>query len=317
MINQPNQPTDGNGQNQGADATDVRQDQLEDAYFGADNAETASSSSVSNGITPPGSPMNEEQADELVEALHSKFMHLLKGKLDANDGQLSDGDVEQMGTEFKGALDEMKTAFLGAVETSTLSRKHNRVEKTRNNLFQRLMVKNFEASFTDEKNLEAHPEMLSRRMLPGFFAMLLLMFGKSRLAEYEQQAGEIVDGIRQTQGDSFVWGDVYTSLAARKLVLRAEIEIAEYFREYDKRLIWMIAVINSNLIPLDANMMPLDENRNRTPWVFRKQAATHFLSSLFHDLDGALKKQSVRDNFVERLGSKTVEDLDNVLLKLN
>lgn len=339
VMNQPKEPSDGNGQNRGADATDVRQDQQEQAYFGGDGEKTASSSSDFNArqenatqeTVPTGSSEDQArhdrlasaevaavqaQADELGEAIYAKFMHLLKDKLQAKGGQLTDDDVEQMAGEFKEALGGIKTAFLEAVDSFTRARERNRVGQSRNNLFQRLLVKNFEASFVDEKTLEARPDMLSRRMLPGFFTMLSLMFGKARLADYEERTKNIVERIRESEGESFTWDDVYKSLDARKLALRAEVEIAEYFREFDKRLVWMIALINSNLIPLDANLAPLDENRHRTPWIFRKRAATTLLSGLFHDLNIALKKQNVRETFVERLGEKVVDDLDTVLTKL-
>jgi hypothetical protein len=69
----------------------------------------------------------EQEADDLGEALHAKFMSLLTAKIEEKDGQITADDVQEMGDEFKENLEDIKTAFLKAVETYTLARERRRV----------------------------------------------------------------------------------------------------------------------------------------------------------------------------------------------
>lgn len=190
-----------------------------------------------------------KHADDLGEALYDKFMQILQGKVAEKDGQLTPQDIEAMGQAFRNELEQIETIFLEAVETFTIAREKNRIEQSRGNLFQRLMVNNFEQRFADENTVNKRPELLSRRMLPGFSSVLLMMFGKQKLAAYERRVSDLIDELRLEGGGHVDWGDVYKSPKARRICLRAEVEIALYFKDIDKRFQWMIAVVNSNLIP--------------------------------------------------------------------
>jgi len=328
MENQPQAPTDTKNSDHEGDQTDVRLSLWEAIYFGADDEEAAAATphmsenpmvsevaiadaekAALGRRVGNGTAAAEAQADELGDSIYSKFMHLLTEKMRATDGHLTDQDVEEMGAEFRTELAGIKTAFLEAVETYTIAREKNRVDQARGHLFQRLLVKNFESAFRDEKTLQENPGFLSRRMLPGFFTMLSLMFGAEKLADYEQQTKKVINRLRQTHDGQLDWDTVYNSPEARKISLLAEVEIAQYFRSFDKRIEWMQAMVNSNLIPLR-------ENRFGSSWIFNRQAATTLLAGLFNDLQDALANQTARAAFVKRLGSELVADLETVVKRV-
>ena len=86
------------------------------------------------------------------------------------------------------------------------------------------MVHKFEHQFADEHDLSKNPDQLSRRILPGFFNVLLLMFGEERLASYEREAHKIIDELTQKKGGRVAWSEIYKAPKMRKLCFRAEIE---------------------------------------------------------------------------------------------
>ncbi|MEK9722805.1 MAG: hypothetical protein VW405_04885 [Rhodospirillaceae bacterium] len=175
----------------------------------------------------------------------------------------------------------------------------------RGQLFHRLMVKKFEHPFADEKTLQSQPELLSRRMLPGYMNMIHVMFGKARLDTYEERARRLIDRMREAAGGRLDWNDVYKAPEARKLTLLAEVDIARRFEDIDKRLEWMIAVINSNLIPAD-------EHLTGTPWAFNRSAAEWMMTSLLANLRQTIKKDNTRRTIADRVGTDVLAVLDDV-----
>jgi hypothetical protein len=247
----------------------------------------------------------DDHADDLGEALHAKFMQLLNNKISETGGHLTPSDVEEMGEEFKIHIEDIKTAFLAAVESYTLARERSRIDSVRTHLFTRLMVRKFEHRLRDENTLKQHPEFLSRRMLPGFGIMLSMMFGKPKLASYEKRIKAVAERLSHESGGQIDWDQFYREPEIKKLALRAEIEIAQNFQNIDKRKDWMVAMINSNLIPSD-------DQWGGAEWTFNDDAATKLLTSLFVDLRAALKNPNARQRFSETLDADTIVTLDQV-----
>ncbi len=246
-----------------------------------------------------------EQADELAEAIYTKFMHLLTDRITEKGGSLTMEDVVEMGEEFRAQIGDIKETFLRAVESYTQAREKNRVNSERGNIFQRIMAYQFERRFANERTLKEKPDLLSRRMLPGFYNVLSMMFGPPKLARYEQQSKTLVDRIRKESNGQIEWADVYKSPEARRLALRAEIDIARHFKDTEKRLDWMIAMINSNMIPLE-------DGKIHSGWSFTREAAEGMLTNLFHDLGSVLKNEPTRQKLVDELGDEAVTTLETV-----
>ena len=247
----------------------------------------------------------DDKADDLADAIYEKFMKILKDRIVDNGGSLTMDDVDDMGQQFRDQLTEIKDTFLDAVESYTLSMKQNRVSTERGQIFKRLMVHHFEGRFANEQTLKTNPDFLSRRMLPGFYNALSMMLGPPKLERYEEQAKTLVERLRKETNGQIEWSDVYAAPEARRIALRAEIDIARHFKDIEKRLDWMIAMINSNMIPLE-------EGRVSSGWTFTKEAAEGMLRGLFQDLRSAMRNRAVRDRFKEEMGNDTVQLLESV-----
>ncbi len=334
MAKEPNTPS---GSNQPPDPEDARAEFWEATFFSPDGAELSEKHSIAEEPAPaeprvagqaePAIKQTEREtparqdsisreahisadqhAEDLGEAMHAKFMHLLNAKMEETGGHLTPEDVEEMGEEFRDNLDDIKTAFVKAVESYTLARERGRIDSARTHLFTRLMVRKFEHRLRDERTLREKPDYLSRRMLPGFANMLSMMFGKPKLADYENRIKIVTDKMRNANGGHIDWEEFYRTPEIKKLALRAEIEIAQNFRNIDKRFQWMVAMINSNLIPAD-------DIRTGAEWTFNDAAATKLLTSLFADVRAALKNPNARERFTATLGEEAVGMLDNVALR--
>ena len=247
----------------------------------------------------------EEKADELAEAIYAKFMHLLTERITDKGGSLTMDDVNEMGEDFRAQIGDIKETFLKAVESYTQARDETCVSSERENVFNRFLSHQFEDRFVNESELKERPDLLSRRMLPGFYSALSMMFGPPKLARYEQQCKSVIDRLRKESNGQIKWADVYNSPEARRLVLRAEIDIARHFKDTDKRLDWMIAMINSNMIPLE-------DGKISSGWRFSREAAEAMLARLFHDLRSALENDTARQRFTDELGDETVMVLETV-----
>ena len=248
----------------------------------------------------------QKHADELGEALYAKFMHILTKQLDEQDGRLTAADIESMGREFRDELVTIENVFLEAVEAFTLARETGRADQSRRKVFQRLMVNNFEHLFANEHELREQPELISRRMLPGFFTVLVLMLGEQKLTGYEKEAETLIEELRASHKGHLSWAEIYAAPKVRRLCLRAEIQIAQHFVETEKRLLWMIGVINSNLIPSDIE-------RSQKPWELTTKSAEKILKAIFRDLRVVLKKQKMREKMAKRFDLATITLLDKIV----
>jgi len=260
---------------------------------------------LANRLKAQAEASAEVHADELAEALHDKFVHILKDRIEKSGGQLTADDVGEMSEEFRSQLADIKTMFLKAVESYVEAKDNNAVDTSRGNKFCRLMVRNFEDRFCEDRALKYKPDGLSRRMLPGIANMLLMMLGQEKMAVYEKRVGDIVTRLKRESKGDLRWEDVYKTAEAKRIALRAEIELARYFRDTEKRLQWLIALINSHMIPFE-------DGHRGAGWELTTPAAEKMLAAMFGDLRRALRNENARHAFAEKMGEKTVAVLDHV-----
>ena len=163
------------------------------------------------------------------------------------------------------------------------------------------MVSKFENRFAPEHVVARQPDRLSRRMLPGFFSAMSMLLGSEKLRRYEERAGTVAGALRNRLGDDFTWDSVYRSTDARKIGLRALIDISWHFRNLDKRVAWLTALINSNIIPQPGG--PAED------WALTEDTARLMLRDLFGDLVTTLSNKAAHDALVRELGRERVTAL--------
>ena len=257
----------------------------------------------------------DEFADDLGDLIEEKFMGLLRARLAQKGGSLNETDVAEMGVEFRQQLGQIKTIFMDAVTSYAKAnvrgrdRERNPDRDERKNTFRRLLVSRFEAQLVPDGALEREPNRLSRRILPGFFSALTLMLGQENLAKFESQADQLVINIRERMGDSFSWSDVYKDKETRQLLLKADILMAQHFKDVGKRIDWLVAVINGNLIPMSPNLAGAD-------WSMSEKAARHMLRGLFSDIGRTLANKDARDTLAKRIDQPTLSRIEALVSNL-
>lgn len=268
-------------------------------------AKTAENSALNKRVAKQSAQSIQKHAEELGEKLHSNFLRFLKKKAAEGTAPLTESDIETMSQEFQAELSTIETVFEKAIDDYTRAREKARHEQSRANHFHRLIVHNFEHRFANETELSEQPELLSRRMLPGFFSMLQLMLGEQQLVQFERDAKRIVDRLVDQNDGKIDWPKVYRSPEARKLCFQAEVQIAKHFAETEKRLNWMVAMINANLVPYNGNPQT-------GGWTMTTQAAELMLSDLIRNLRAALANDNARAKMDKKFGRETVSFLDAI-----
>ncbi len=251
----------------------------------------------------------QEHVEGLGNLIHQKFMDMLKRRVTAKGGHLDDDDIAEMDAEFRVGMKEIETVFLTAAESFAKARERNRAESERGNAFQRLMVHTFETRLAPDAVVAREPDRLSRRILPGFFNALSLMIGPDNLSRFQKSASELADRMHRKLGDNFTWNEVYKTRESHRITLRAEILIAQHFKDMDKRVDWLVAMINSNMIPADPE-------RPGANWSLTEDAARALLHDLFADLRTTLTKSGTHDALAREIDAKTLQVLESVIGKL-
>ncbi len=259
-------------------------------------------------VTPAAVRSVDKKADELAESMHTRFMKLVSDKVAEKGGHLTADDVEEMGEEFRRNMGDIKSVFMEAVESFTRAQEKSRDASERGNIFTRLMIHKFEHQFVEDRKLRQHPDRLTRRMLPGFMNALNTMVGTQKQAEFEKQAKAVANKARADGNGEIDWEDVYKTSAARMISLGAQIEMAQHFREPDKRIEWLMAMVNSNLIPAEIGVPGAD-------WEFSREAAIRLLGDVFADLRTALREPRTRDKIRTKMGHDMIVLLDEVAMQ--
>lgn len=253
----------------------------------------------------PATPL-EQQADDLADMIHERFMHLLRDRLEETGGSLNEDDVEELSHEFRDQLSDVREVFLNAVSSHVQSEQRDREHNERQSTFERLMVHRFENRFAPEHVVAKDASKLSRRMLPGFFNALTLLLGPQKLSRYQEKSSLVKNVLKEKLGDEFSWTKLYGSPHARKISLRAQIDIAQHFQNLDKRIAWLVALVNSNMIPTD-------DHRPSAGWLFTDSAARQLLKDMLTDLASAMSNKGARDALERELGADSVAAIKNVL----
>ncbi len=273
-----------------------------------DTNQTAPTKTVSknpNKTSAAATKSVQKKADEFSDALHAKFMSLLNAKIEEKGGHLTPDDVTQMGDEFQRNLGDIQTVFMDAVESFSRAQMKARDGNERGNVFVRLMVNKFEHQFVPDRHLNNDADVLSRRMLPGFQNALKTMVGTQKQAEFEKSAKSIVRQHQESGDGEVDWTTVFQSSSARMIALGAQIEIARHFQEAEKRIDWLVAMVNSNMISIESKLAGAD-------WQFTRDAALKLLSLVFTGLHDNLNNQNTREKIIRKLGPDMIVQLDKV-----
>lgn len=245
-----------------------------------------------------------EQSRVLAETVVGSLLDRLTAEARRKGGQLSIDDIRGLDGEFKKKTEALQQVFEQSFEEYVKARERAAWEQARQYPFDRIIVKNFSHLFADGPELVNSDDAVSRRILPGFFMALNMMLGPQLMEEYQERCRTIVKRYKQARGDDFSWGEIYDDPEVQAVALEAEVAIAPYFADLEKRADWFIDLINSHMSPYDG-----DPKAPAARWLMTDVSFFSMMEGLFSHLRDALYSDRGNRMLHERYGQETCSHL--------
>jgi len=255
------------------------------------------------------SPAQESQ--ELAESVVLSFTYRLIDEARAKGGYLSVSDLKELNKDFEKKTEEMKVAIEKSFDDYITDHERKSWLNSRTRPFDRMLVKTFSHLLEDESRKIKRSELVSRRMLPGFFVALNLMLGTDIRDSYQGKCRAIVKIIGQQNGRDFDWDDIYENEDARAIVFDALVDIASNFSDLNKRRDWFVDLINSHQ---ESQGGPVDEEIE--PWAITHEGFDEFFQALMSELRVAVSMEAGRSLITRRRDEETTKNLIKLIKKL-
>ena len=248
----------------------------------------------------------KEAGKLLATTVVSAVVDRLKAFANAKGGHLTVADLDGMQSEFDRQAQALSGVFEQSFEVYVKARERASWDQQRNYPFDRLMVKKFSHLFKDGDALG--PDDVSRRILPGFFVALGMMLGPEVVESYQEKSRTIVERVKGRGKGVFNWETVYEDKEALALTLEAEISLAGYFEDLEKRTTWFLNLVNANLTPLDSGA-----GGPTALWELNEVGFRKFLNALLSGLREHLETDNGKMWITRRYGAETCAYLFDIL----
>jgi len=245
----------------------------------------------------------EGQGQILAESVVNGFVGALKAQAERRGGHLLPEDIEALSASF-----EKQTAKLASSISRTMSmyaESHSRTQwdPERVNAFDRILVKQFSRLLADDAEAVKNPDVISRRMLSGLFSAVRMMCGPERIGELEQDAHLIMQKVRDELQDDFEWEVVYGNPDTQRIMRDLLVEIAPHFVDMERRLDWLLSVINGHLTPVGSGAIGAN-------WRLSGHGLLLVVEALFAEMKTTLDEDLGRLRITKAYGA---EMLDTIL----
>lgn len=180
--------------------------------------------------------------------------------------------------------------------------------------FDRLLVKRYSHMLCIEGVGRDETRDLSRRVLPGLFAAFAMMTSRDFSERCQRESRTLLKRVRDQVGKDFQWKDLYHQPDAERLIDEFAIEIASYFSDFDKRLNWMVKIINNNLTPYEELSRPTAYDKE---WVLNEAGLRKILKALYAPLSLRASDSDHRQGLYTQYGRSKIDPLLDLIEKLH
>lgn len=262
-----------------------------------------------NGMTSPNDPSVLGYGPYKMSQFLSQVLRIVEKRLTEEDMPQSKEEIGAIllrlrdisDPEIRSLLSEGWDMIYRAVEEVNWS-------EDRNQVLERLIVRNFSHLLSPRGKPPVPGETLSRRIIPAFLFMLQQMIGRERLDEYQVKCHELVDQVKRESGDIFEWETIYASPYANLLVQDILVLMAQYLRDVPKRRQWMIDVFSRN--------MPAPHTDAERDWHFGDQEFHLMVEALYANLAATLTKPDGLTEMRNRYGESNIVIVQEALRAL-
>ena len=257
---------------------------------------------VAKKINPTSPKM---QGKAIAETVVSSMLDRIKMEAQKNGGQLSLSDINALTVEFEAQTEALSTAFEKSFEAYVQVRERSAWDNKRDYPFDRLIVKQFSHLFDSKQ--AGQIDLVSRRILPGFFIALGMLLGPDVIDELQERCRGVVERLRGQLGDEFDWAVVYDAKDTKVLLLDALMPIAHHFEDLDKRRDWFLELVNSHLSP------PSPSDKDEANWEMDVLGFNQFIIALLQSLGRHLADADSALRLKKRYGDAAVDTAQYVL----
>ncbi len=245
-----------------------------------------------------------EQGQVIAQSVVGGFVDVLKARAAKRGGHLLPEDVEALSASFEKQTEKLASSLARTMSMMADASNKTQWDPERVNVFDRVLVKQFSHLLGDDEKAAKNPKVISRRALAGLFSSIRMMCGPERIEQLEQDAYLVMQRVRDDMKDDFEWEVVYDDPRTKHMIRDLCIDIAPHFMELDKRMEWLLSVVNSNLTPPSAPHSP------GANWSLSDQGLFLLLEALFEELFSTMDSDMGRLRVTKRYG---VDALDLVI----
>lgn len=223
---------------------------------------------------------DEECPIDMSHALIMDFVRMLEDEAARQSGKLDLATLRSMADAF---LERHRSTAAPPKFCLSL---HNALmwDERRRHPFERLLVKRFAHLLPARTGDDGVRDgaVLSRRLIPGLMTAIVTMIGFDAYHEAEELTRGLVDRQRAAGAMPVNWEHVAHEPEVELLMDRMLATVAGHFAQFDKRVQWLVSVVNSHLGP-----RPPEDGS--VVWAMGERKAIALLSALYKDLRRRLR----------------------------
>ncbi len=281
------------------------------------NEENDITAEIENGESESTLGSEVEETERLAFSLLDLFIDRLAEEYPQDS--LTADDIKKRSIQFKETeVDQTLAAFRSHFEACIRARQDEIWDQTRHRPFDRVLVKRFSNLFQPEAEETEGGVIISRRMLPGFFLAFQTMASSEFFNRCQLTCKGILAAKRQQQGGGIPWKVLYEQLYddpdANDLVNDLLFVIADHFTEVDKRLDWMLDMINSHLPPIEEFS---EDNVDSVDLDFEKIELMLVLRAMFSDIEEKFSNAAGQKHLLDRYGQRDYTLMASVIGQLH
>ena len=244
----------------------------------------------------------EEHGQELARAIVGSFANALKKQAAMHGGYLSKPDVDTLLAAYASQVPKVARKIAATVNTFAENSIRDMWDPSRTSAFERVLVKQFSHMLSDDATAAHDHSYIPRRTLSGIFMCIRMMAGPEQIETYEQDAFLVMQRVRDDAQEQFSWDAVYDDKRTVNMVRDLLMGIAPYFDNLDKRIEWMLSIINSHLSSVEESS-PVHE------WEMNEEILIPLINALYSGMWELLENDTELMHLTKRHGADKVEVL--------
>lgn len=256
---------------------------------------------VKNAKSESGRSVND-MCEQVAHTTLDLFVDYLQQALKSNTAMVL--DAQELTFQSRQFKKEEKKRYLNRtqkvaeqwLEEATMEQRG----EARKRAFERVLVKRFSHLFPPNETLD-NERAVSRRILPGLMLALEQLAGAEFVQQCQVAGRNILKNVREEKGEDFNWNEFYNDPVINDLVDDLMAVVAWSFRDTNRRIQWLVNLINLNLAPPEDYAF---EGTGIENWSLNRTGLIEILRALFFDFRDKLSQDDSTREMEHRYGQK-------------